>query len=69
MKIKWILILLMVFAGCGPSLPEDPPKYQEGDVVYHKIDGRKMVITGGTCFQEWPCRYSGFTKNTSLSEN
>ena len=47
--MKWIsiLALALICAGCSTSKENDPdgePKYEVGSVVYHVLDGRKMIV-------------------------
>ena len=47
--MKWILILALslMCAGCSTSKKNDPdgdPKYEVGSIVYHVLDGRKMIV-------------------------
>jgi hypothetical protein len=57
--MRWILIVLVLCLGCGPTVPkvETPSKYKLGDVVYHKLDDRKMVVVYEYYGDCWDVRY------------
>ena len=57
--MRWIAILALMLAlvGCTP-VETAPPKYASGDIVYHKVDGRKMVVTSHAYSDIWYARYS-----------
>ena len=47
--MKWIsiLALFLMCVGCRTSKEDDPdgePKYEVGSIVYHVLDGRKMIV-------------------------
>lgn len=47
--MKWILILalFLMCVGCSTSKRNDPdgdPKYEVGSIVYHVLNGRKMIV-------------------------
>ena len=47
--MKWIsiLALFLMCVGCATSKENDPdgePKYKIGSIIYHVLDGRKMIV-------------------------
>ena len=47
--MKWISILALFLSmvGCSTSKENDPdgdPKYEVGSIVYHVLNGRKMIV-------------------------
>jgi hypothetical protein len=55
--MRWIVVfVLLVCFGCGPSVPKSPPLYNPGDVVYHRLDGKKLIIMQ-EAWESWRVRY------------
>ena len=56
--MRWFAVILLLCVGCQPQIGAPPPKYTKGDVVYNKIDGKRMIISrrGGSGY--WGVRYA-----------
>jgi len=56
--MRWLAIfVLFLCLGCGPSVPEGPKPFQSGDIVYHKLNGTKMIVTRESYRDYWYVRY------------
>lgn len=56
--MRWIAIFaLLLCLGCGPAVPEGPKPFQTGDIVYHKLNGTKMIVTREGFSNYWYVRY------------
>lgn len=40
--MRWLLPLVLLF--CLGCVDNTPPRFNSGDIAYHKLDGRKVVI-------------------------
>lgn len=61
--MKWISILALFLSmvGCSTSKENDPdgdPKYEVGSIVYHVLDGRKMIVERNENTFSWRNIYS-----------
>jgi uncharacterized protein YodC (DUF2158 family) len=47
----------MFCLGCGEGREEKPPKFKNGQIVYHVLDGRKMIVEDRNGFGAYRVRY------------
>lgn len=54
---RLFLVVFLLCFGCS-SEPPKPLRFQEGQTVYHKLDGRPMIVEFSYFNDRWYCRYS-----------